>query len=102
MRIGQLQGALMSVVGLREPSSPSIAALQTLPLLFRSWDEVDHVRERCAPAMEKRFLAAASSCWAGATPAGCASSRSSRGAARRLQGHEVLRLGLRAGAAGTS
>ena len=55
MRIGQLQGALMSVVGLRE-IEPSIAALQSLPLLFRSWDEVDHVREKMRPAMEKRFL----------------------------------------------
>jgi len=55
MRIGQLQGALMSVVGLRE-IEPSITALQNLPLLFRSWDEVDHVREKMRPAMEKRFL----------------------------------------------
>jgi TRAP-type C4-dicarboxylate transport system substrate-binding protein len=54
MRIGQLQGALMSVVGLRE-IEPSIAALQNLPLLFRTWDEVDHVREKMRPAMEKRF-----------------------------------------------
>ena len=56
MRIGQLQGALMSVVGLRE-IEPSIAALQSLPLLFRNWDEVDHVREKMRPAMEQRFLA---------------------------------------------
>ena len=56
MRIGQLQGALMSVVGLRE-IEPTIAALQSLPLLFRSWDEVDHVREKMRPAMEARFLA---------------------------------------------
>lgn len=55
MRIGQLQGALLSVVGLRE-IEPSIAALQALPLLFRSWDEVDYVRDRMRPAMEKKFL----------------------------------------------
>ena len=55
MRIGQLQGALLSVVGLRE-IEPSIAALQNLPLLFKSWDEVDYVRERMRPNMEKRFL----------------------------------------------
>ena len=55
MRIGQLQGALLSVVGLRE-IEPSISALQNLPLLFKSWDEVDHVREKMRPAMEKRFL----------------------------------------------
>lgn len=55
MRIGQLQGALLSVVGLRE-IEPSIAALQSMPLLFKSWDEVDYVREKMRPAMEKRFL----------------------------------------------
>jgi TRAP-type C4-dicarboxylate transport system substrate-binding protein len=55
MRIGQLQGALLSVVGLRE-IEPSIAALQNLPLLFRSWDEVDYVREKMRPAMEKKFF----------------------------------------------
>ena len=55
MRIGQLQGALISVVGLRE-IEPSVAALQNLPLLFRSWDEVDYVREKMRPAMEKKFL----------------------------------------------
>ena len=55
MRIGQLQGALLSVVGLRE-IEPSISALQNLPLLFRSWEEVDYVREKMRPAMEKKFL----------------------------------------------
>ncbi len=54
MRIGQLQGALMSVVGLRE-IEPTVAAMQNLPLLFRSWDEVDHVRDKMRPAMERRF-----------------------------------------------
>ncbi|MBL8348310.1 MAG: TRAP transporter substrate-binding protein DctP [Rubrivivax sp.] len=54
MRIGQLQGALISVVGLRE-IEPTIAALQSLPLLFRSWEELDFVREKMRPAMEKRF-----------------------------------------------
>ncbi|MFM2058382.1 MAG: hypothetical protein RLY71_2767 [Pseudomonadota bacterium] len=55
MRIGQLQGALLSVVGLRE-IEPSISALQSLPLLFRSWDEVDFVREKLRAGMEKKFL----------------------------------------------
>lgn len=55
MRIGQLQGALLSVVGLRE-IEPSIAALQSLPLLFKSWDEVDYVRDKMRPGMEARFL----------------------------------------------
>lgn len=55
MRIGQLQGALLSVVGLRE-IEPSISALQSLPLLFRSWEELDYVREKMRPAMERKFL----------------------------------------------
>ncbi len=55
MRIGQLQGALLSVVGLRE-IEPSIAALQVIPLLFRSWEEVDYVREKTRAGMEKKFL----------------------------------------------
>ena len=55
MRIGQLQGGLLSVVGLRE-IEPSIAALQNMPMMFRSWDEVDYVREKMRPAMEKKFL----------------------------------------------
>ena len=55
MRIGQLQGALLSVVGLRE-IEPSIAALQNMPLLFKNWEEVDYVREKMRPSMEKKFL----------------------------------------------
>ncbi len=55
MRIGQLQGGLLSVVGLRE-IEPSIAALQNMPLMFRSWEEVDYVREKMRPAMERKFL----------------------------------------------
>ncbi len=55
MRIGQLQGGLMSVVGLRD-IEPSIAALQNLPLLFRNWEEIDYVRDKMRAGMEKRFL----------------------------------------------
>ena len=55
MRIGQLQGGLLSVVGLRE-IEPSIAALQAMPLMFKSWDEVDYVREKMRAGMEKKFL----------------------------------------------
>ena len=55
VRIGQLQGALLSVVGLRE-IEPTVAALQNMPLLFRNWAEVDHVREaRRAAQRGRRF-----------------------------------------------
>lgn len=55
MRIGQLQGALVSVVGLRE-IEPTVGAMQNLPLLFKNWEEVDYVRERMRASMEKKFL----------------------------------------------
>lgn len=55
MRIGQLQGALISVVGLSE-IEPTISALQSMPLLFRSWEELDYVREKMRGSMEKKFL----------------------------------------------
>ena len=48
MRIGQLQGALLSAVGLQE-IEPTISALQNMPLLFKSWEEVDYVREKKNP-----------------------------------------------------
>lgn len=55
MRVGQLNAALLSVVGLNEIDE-SITALQKMPLVFRSWDEVDHVREKLRPALERRFF----------------------------------------------
>lgn len=55
MRIGQLQGAMMSAVGLRE-IDPGIAALQTMPMLFRSWEELDYVRDKMRAGLEKRLL----------------------------------------------
>lgn len=54
MRIGQLHGALMSVVGLSE-IDPGPAALQKMPLMFRSWEEVDAAGERVHPLLEKRI-----------------------------------------------
>ena len=56
IRIGQLQGGLLSVVGLREIDE-SAAAMQSIPLLFRDWAEVDYVREKLRDSIEKRFLA---------------------------------------------
>lgn len=55
MRIGQLNGALMSVVGLIEIDAGS-AALQVMPLMFRSWEEVDAAGDRVRPLIEKRLL----------------------------------------------
>jgi TRAP-type C4-dicarboxylate transport system substrate-binding protein len=55
MRIGQLNAGLITVVGLRE-IDPAVSALQNLPLMFRGWEEVDYVREKMRPALEKKFL----------------------------------------------
>ena len=56
MRIGQLQASMLSVVGLSEIDD-SVSALQKIPLMFRSWGEVDHVREHLRPELEKRLRA---------------------------------------------
>jgi len=55
MRVGQLNAALLSVVGLSEiDAAPS--ALQKMPMVFRSWEELDYLREKLRPTLEKRFL----------------------------------------------
>jgi TRAP-type C4-dicarboxylate transport system substrate-binding protein len=54
MRIGQLNAALLTVVGLSEIDD-SVSVLQKMPMVFRSWDELDHVREKLRPGLEKRF-----------------------------------------------
>jgi TRAP-type C4-dicarboxylate transport system substrate-binding protein len=54
MRIGQLNGAMISVVGL-EGIEPGVAALQYMPLMFRSWEEVDAASKRLRPLLEKRI-----------------------------------------------
>lgn len=55
MRVGQLNAAMLTVVGLNEIDD-AVAALQKMPLVFRSWNELDHVREKLRPALERRFL----------------------------------------------
>src|SRR5687767_12626953 len=55
MRIGQLNAAMLSVIGLSEIDA-SVSALQKMPLMFRSWDELDYVRERLRPELDRRFL----------------------------------------------
>lgn len=55
MRIGQLNAAFISVIGLTEIDAGA-GALQKMPLMFRSWEEVDAVGQRVRPLLEKRFL----------------------------------------------
>ena len=55
MRVGQLNGAMLTVVGLTEIDG-SVAALQKMPLVFRSWEELDYVRDKLRPDLDKRFF----------------------------------------------
>ncbi|MEO8050299.1 MAG: TRAP transporter substrate-binding protein DctP [Acidobacteriota bacterium] len=54
MRIDQLQAAVLSVAGLSEIDH-SVTALQLMPMVFRSLDEVAYVRDRMRPLLEKRL-----------------------------------------------
>jgi TRAP-type transport system periplasmic protein len=56
MRVGQLDASMLTVVGLSE-IDPSVAALQFMPMMFRSWEEVDHVREALRPTLEAKLAA---------------------------------------------
>jgi TRAP-type transport system periplasmic protein len=55
MRVGQIQAGMLTVVGLAE-IDPSVSALQNLPMMFRSLDEVDYIRQKLAPSIEKKLL----------------------------------------------
>jgi TRAP-type C4-dicarboxylate transport system substrate-binding protein len=57
MRIGQIQGAMLSSVGLGQLDR-AVTALQFMPLMFRDWNDVDRVRERLRPELERRLRAA--------------------------------------------
>src|SRR5579862_6679023 len=54
MRIGQLDGGMISVIGL-SAIEPGASALQYMPLVFRSWEEVDAVSRRLRPLLEQRI-----------------------------------------------
>lgn len=55
MRVGQLNAALISVVGLMEIDR-SMAALQYMPMVFHDWAEMDAVREKLRGTLEQRLL----------------------------------------------
>jgi TRAP-type C4-dicarboxylate transport system substrate-binding protein len=54
MRIGQIQAGMLSGAGLAQIES-SVTGLQTMPLIYRTLDEVDFVREKIRPKLEKQF-----------------------------------------------
>ena len=56
MNIGEIQAAMLSVGGLSE-IDPTASALQEIPMLFRSLDEEEYVRDKMRPEFERRLLA---------------------------------------------
>lgn len=54
LRIGQLDAALLTVMGLKEIDA-SLTALQFMPMVFRSWEEVDLVRSRLRNVFEAQL-----------------------------------------------
>jgi len=56
LRIKQLNAGVFSATGLADIDS-GVAGLQSLPLMFRSWAEVDFVREKIRPQLEQRLRA---------------------------------------------
>ena len=54
MRVGQLQGALLSVGGL-SLIDDSVSGLQLMPMMFRSLDEFEFVRDQLRPTLDKKF-----------------------------------------------
>ncbi len=55
MRVGQIQGALLSVSGLSQIED-SVRALQLMPMMFHSLEEFDYVHAKLRPGLEKKFL----------------------------------------------
>ena len=55
MQTGNLDAGLLTAVGLSE-IEPEVNALQSMPMAFRTLDEVDYVGEKLRPMLEKRLL----------------------------------------------
>ncbi|MCS6952421.1 MAG: TRAP transporter substrate-binding protein DctP [Bryobacterales bacterium] len=55
MRIGQLQAGMLTTGGLSEIDK-AVTALQYMPMMFRSLEEVDYVEEKLQPDLERRLL----------------------------------------------
>lgn len=54
MRVNQTQAALISGVGLAEIDE-GVAGLQQIPLMFHSYEELEHVMEKMGPKLEARI-----------------------------------------------
>lgn len=54
MRVGQIQAAMLTVTGLSEIDD-SVAALQNMPMMFRSIEELEYVREKLRATFEQKL-----------------------------------------------
>ncbi len=54
MRLGQLQAGMLTAAGLAE-IEPAVSGLQSLPMMFRTLEEVDYIGEKLQPMLEKRL-----------------------------------------------
>lgn len=54
MKLGQLQAAMVTTSGLSE-IEPGASGLQSMPMVFRTLEEVDYVGEKLQPMLEKRL-----------------------------------------------
>lgn len=54
MRLGQLQAGTLTVTGLQE-IDPAVSALQEMPMMFRSLQEVEYVRAQLEPKLAQLF-----------------------------------------------
>jgi len=54
MRVGSLHAGLLTAVGLAE-IEPGVTGLQSLPMMFRNFDEVEYVNDKLRPMVEKRL-----------------------------------------------
>jgi TRAP-type C4-dicarboxylate transport system substrate-binding protein len=56
MRQGALDAAMLTATGLTE-IEPAVTGLQSIPMFYRTLEEVDYVGEKLAPLLEKRMEA---------------------------------------------
>ena len=54
IRVGQIHAGMLTAVGLSE-IDPSVTAIQNMPMVFRSLEEVEYTAEKLRPQLEKRF-----------------------------------------------
>jgi TRAP-type transport system periplasmic protein len=55
MRVGSLQAGLLTAVGLSQ-IEPGVTGLQSLPMMFRNFDEFEYINDKLRPMLEKRLL----------------------------------------------